>query len=106
MATDTKAIMDPGYMADLRTAIGTCQEALDSALADLETKHEARTGLWEDAGIVGPAQTFGQLLDTFRGTTLANFIENLTTTSGNVTSYENSMSELAGAYNFNNTVGS
>ena len=106
MAADTKAIMDPGYMSEIRTAIGTCQEALDTALGDLETKHEGRTGLWEDAGIQGPAQTFGQLLDTFRTTTLANFIENLTTTSGNVSRYETSMNELATAYNFNNTVGS
>lgn len=105
MATDTKAIMDPGYMEEIREAISTCQEQLDEALQGLEGKHEARTGLWEDPGMVGPAQTFGQLLDEFRTATLANFVENLTTTSGNVTNYENSMNELATQYNFAATAG-
>lgn len=105
MASDIKAIMEPGYMGELRTAIGTCQTDLDAALAALETKHGARTGLWEDAPGTGPAQTFGTLLAEFRTVTLANFVENLTTTASNVQSYENAMAQVATDFNFAATAG-
>lgn len=106
MASDIKAIMEPGFMGELRESIATCQGALDEALGSLETKHTARTGLWEDApGIRGPAQTFGDLLLEFRTVTLANFVENLTTTSGNVQSYENAMAQVATDFNFAATSG-
>ncbi len=106
MASDIKAIMEPGFMGELRTAIGTCQTDLDAALMALETKHGARTGLWEDApGIRGPAQTFGDLLNEFRTVTLKSFVDNLTTTSSNVQSYEAAMAQVATDFNFANTAG-
>ncbi len=105
MASDIKAIMEPNFMAELRAAIGTCSSDLDAALAALETKHNGRTGLWEDAPGGGPAQTFGQLLAEFRNVTLKNFVDNLTTTSGNVEKYEAAMAQVASDFNFAATAG-